>query len=152
MKKMLLILAFVMGAVTMMAQIPVNSEMLLNNNSNSNKAIVQSDFSEYSFNDPNYVIGEALKNTGSISMAVGIPCLATGTILIALGYSDVRIGRGGVAEQLVLKSRLAIAGDILFPIGASLTIIGIPLHVHGKRMLELNFNYTGNGVGVAMEF
>lgn len=51
-----------------------------------------------------------------------------------------------------IKSKLATAGGILFPIGASLTIVGIPLHIHGNKIITMNLNYTGNGIGVGVEF
>jgi hypothetical protein len=36
--------------------------------------------------------------------------------------------------------------------GAALTIVGIPLNVHGKRIAEMNINYTGNGAGLSFNF
>ena len=50
------------------------------------------------------------------------------------------------------KGKMQLAGCILLPVGASLTIVGIPLYAHGKKIINMNFNYTGNGVGLAMEF
>jgi hypothetical protein len=116
--------------------------------------------------DPNYVIGRALKSTGSVALGLGIPCLLAGTILTAVGYSSftVDLGDGYLTEKEALdkleeignkatnRGKMQIAGHILLPVGASLTIIGIPLHVHGRKLMDINLNYTGNGVGVAMEF
>ena len=94
--------------------------------------------------DPNYMIGKALKSTGSVALALGVPCLLTGSILMAVGYeADL---------DMITKNQVVTASCILFPIGASLTIVGIPLYAHGKKIMTMNFNYTGNGVGVAMEF
>lgn len=94
--------------------------------------------------DPNYMIGKALKSTGSVALALGVPCLVTGSILMAVGYeADL---------DMITKNQVVTASCILFPIGASLTIVGIPLYAHGKKIMTMNFNYTGNGVGVAMEF
>ena len=92
--------------------------------------------------NPGEVIGKALKTTGGISLGIGIPCLVTGSILMAVGMT-------GYSKE---RSQMATAGCILFPIGASLTIVGIPLHAHGKKIMTMNFNYTGNGVGVGLEF
>ena len=94
--------------------------------------------------DPNYMIGKALKSTGSVALALGVPCLLTGSILMAVGYeADL---------DMITKNQVVTASCILFPIGASLTIVGIPLYAHGKKIMTMNFNYTGNGVGLAMEF
>lgn len=94
--------------------------------------------------DPNYMIGKALKSTGSVALALGVPCLVTGSILMAVGYeADL---------DMITKNQVVTASCILFPIGASLTIVGIPLYAHGKKIMTMNFNYTGNGVGVAMQF
>ena len=94
--------------------------------------------------DPNYMIGKALKSTGSVALALGVPCLVTGSILMAVGYeADL---------DMITKNQVVTASCILFPIGASLTIVGIPLYAHGKKIMTMNFNYTGNGVGLAMEF
>lgn len=94
--------------------------------------------------DPNYMIGKALKSTGSVALALGVPCLLTGSILMAVGFeADL---------DMITKNQVVTASCILFPIGASLTIVGIPLYAHGKKIMTMNFNYTGNGVGVAMQF
>lgn len=97
--------------------------------------------------NPNEVIGKALKSTGGACIGVGIPSLIAGTILVAYGYA----GNNNLSKVIV-KSKCATAGCVLMPFGAALTIVGIPLHVHGKRIAELNFNYTGNGAGVSVEF
>ena len=116
--------------------------------------------------NPNYVIGKALKSTGSVAIGVGVPCLVAGTILTAIGCSktEVDLGNGYISEKELLdkiesitaksgsKAKAQLAGCILLPIGASLTIVGIPLYAHGKKIMTMNFNYTGNGVGLAMEF
>ena len=116
--------------------------------------------------DPNYVIGRALKSTGSVALGLGIPCLLAGTILTAVGHSGftVDLDDGYLTDKEALdkleeignkatnRSNMQIAGHILLPVGASLTIIGIPLQVHGRKLMDINLNYTGNGVGVAMEF
>jgi hypothetical protein len=50
------------------------------------------------------------------------------------------------------KNKCAAAGYVLMPFGAAWTVVGIPLYVKGKYIAELNFNYTGNGAGIAMNF
>lgn len=106
--------------------------------------------------NPNYVIGKALKSTGGVAIGAGIPCLLAGTILLAVGshVPEVDFGNGNLSdkEKLEAASKMQLAGCILLPVGASLTIVGIPLYAHGKKIMTMNFNYTGNGVGVAMEF
>ena len=98
--------------------------------------------------NPNYVVGKSLVAVSNVSIGVGVPCLVSGTVLMILGYT----GNMGTADQIIAKSKSAAAGQVLLPIGASLTIIGIPLRVHGKKIMEIDINYTGNGAGVALQF
>lgn len=107
--------------------------------------------------DPNLVIGKALKSTGGVAIGVGVPCAVAGAILLAAGKSAEKSLYDTSNVSSTLKegrksSDLQLAGCILLPIGASLTIVGVPLYVHGKKIMTMNFNYTGNGVGVAMQF
>ena len=107
--------------------------------------------------DPNLVIGKALKSTGGVSIGVGVPCAVAGAILLAAGKSAEKslYDTSNVSSTLKAgrkSSDLQLAGCILLPLGASLTIVGIPLYAHGKKIMNMNFNYTGNGVGVAMQF
>ena len=102
--------------------------------------------------NPNEVIGRAFQSTGAICMSIGIPSLVTGAILLGVGNTKVE----GTNEEDIKKNesdaKCAAAGYVLLPMGASLTIVGVPLFVHGKRIAELNFNYTGNGAGISMNF
>ena len=102
--------------------------------------------------NPNEVIGKAFQSTGTICMSIGIPSLVTGAILLGVGNTKVE----GTSEEDIKKTasyaKCAAAGYVLLPMGASLTIVGVPLFVHGKRIGELNFNYTGNGAGISMNF
>ena len=104
--------------------------------------------------NPNYVIGKALKSTGGLALGIGVPSLLVGSILMAYG----NVGRVDFPknseenERNKTKDKCAAAGYVLLPVGATLTIIGIPLYVHGKRIAELNINYTGNGAGLALNF
>lgn len=108
----------------------------------------------YFATDPNKVIGRALKSTGAACIGVGIPSLLVGTILVTYGTTGL-IPLPKTTEEAnknLTKSRCATAGCVILPFGAALTIVGVPLHVHGKRIAELKFNYTGNGAGVSVDF
>ena len=98
--------------------------------------------------DPNNVIGKALKSTGDVALGIGIPCAIGGVALLIAGSS----GKVSDVNQAYAKANMATVGAILLPVGASLTIVGIPLHIHGKKIMNMNFNYTGNGAGVAFQF
>ena len=118
----------------------------------------------YQPGDPNLVIGKALKSTGGVAIGVGVPCTVAGAILLAVGQSKLHNNNILDNKNVTIKDvvnyydqqesiqNLHLAGCILLPLGASLTIVGIPLYAHGKKIMTMNFNYTGNGVGVAMEF
>ena len=104
--------------------------------------------------NPNLVIGNALKKTGNVCMGIGIPSVLVGTILVAYGNTglvDVPKTQADIDKNLA-KGRCSTAGCVLLPMGAALTIVGIPLNVHGKRIAEMNINYTGNGAGVSVNF
>lgn len=125
--------------------------------------------------DPNVSVGQAIKNTGLISMSIGAPCVAAGlaSLLYAnllpnpvVGYTtsqslaaerdDLQYMSAseyiGKLEEYNGKVKAANnAGYLLVGSGAALTIIGIPLYCYGKKM-TLNVNYTGNGAGLALNF
>lgn len=125
---------------------------------------------------PNQMIGEALKTTGTVSLAVGVPCLAAGVASlmyanflpnpVANCTTSAQLATAGSGLKLITveeynnkvkdftqKTHAAeMAGYILTPLGGALTIIGIPLYVKGNKMLQLNIQYTGNGAGVAVNF
>ena len=96
----------------------------------------------------NYAIGHAFKVAGGTSMAVGIPCLTAGLVTLIAGNAMNPTSLDG----LWAKSNLIESSYYLFPIGASLTIVGIPLYVQGKKILDMNFVYSNNGLGVSMNF
>lgn len=104
--------------------------------------------------NPNEVIGKAFKSTGDACIGIGIPSLVLGTILVAYGNTGLIDSPKTIDDvnKNATKSKCATAGCVLLPFGAALTIVGIPLHIHGKRIAELNFNYTGNGAGMTVEF
>ena len=101
--------------------------------------------------NPNDVIARAFKGTGSVCIGVGLPTAIAGGVLLGIGLST----SGSTAQQIenaATKAKCQMAGCVLLSSGAALTIVGIPLCIHGNRIAELNFNYTGNGMGVAMNF
>lgn len=94
--------------------------------------------------NPNEEIGKAFRTCGSVALGVGVPALLAGTVLTIAGHVMPTTPLDNT------KTRCCEAGYILLPIGASLTIIGVPLMVQGKRIADLNFNYTGTGAGVSI--
>lgn len=102
----------------------------------------------YEQNDINMQLGKALKTSGDVALGVGIPCLAAGLACVIAGHTMKVYG----VNTEVTRTEVKEAGYYLLPIGASLTIIGIPLHIHGKKIMEMNINYTGNGAGLALKF
>ena len=130
--------------------------------------------------DPNYAVGKALKSAGKTSLSLGIPSLLVGTILLAYGQSGKNVETPDIPKQSDYKNTQAyleamqqyssevakitakanensqkkqnctIAGCVLMPFGAALTVVGIPLTVKGKQLMELKVNYTGNGAGLAL--
>ena len=142
---------------------------------NLNAQVVQTDSISRAAN-PNEEIGKALKNTGLISMSVGIPCVVAGvaTLLysefmpnptagyttsqtMASQYKDLQYMSASEyiakLEDYNGKKRTANnAGLILTSTGAALTIIGVPLYCYGKHIMTLNVQYSGNGAGVALNF
>ena len=142
---------------------------------NLSAQVVQTDSISRAAN-PNEEIGKALKNSGLISMSVGIPCVVAGvaTLLysefmpnptagyttsqtMASQYKDLQYMSASEyiakLEDYNGKKRAASnAGYILTGAGASLTIIGVPLYCYGKHIMTLNVQYTGNGAGLALNF
>ena len=122
---------------------------------------------ERGVNNLNAEIARAFKAAGGSCLGFGIPALIAGTVLVGIGNSNIQIEKKiaevnsindyekfftEVYDETIKKSRCASAGYVLMSTGAALTIVGIPLYIHGKRIGELNFNYTGNGAGLSMNF
>ena len=99
--------------------------------------------------NPNYAIGRAMKVSGATSLSIGIPCLIAGLSTCIAG-NVMYVGKYG--SGLTTKSQLIETSYYLIPIGASLTVVGVPLYVEGKKIMDLNVNYTGNGVGLTVNF
>ncbi len=93
--------------------------------------------------NPHYAIGRALKTSGITALSIGVPCLAAGLATCIVGYT---------ANTSVASMGCAAAAPYLLGAGASLTIIGIPLYIEGKKILEFNMTYSGNSAGIAMNF
>ena len=128
----------------------------------------------YSPANPNLVIGKAMKSIGGVSMGVGVPCMVAGAVMWAVGlngaYSSVgdynnlitNAGDYSIKEIVEMSNQsmdktkknttLMTAGICLTSVGGALTIVGIPLYVHGNKIMTMNVNYTGNGAGVALQF
>lgn len=126
--------------------------------------------------NPNVELGKALKNTGVISMSVGVPCVAAGiaslvyanmlpnptagyTTSQSLANQNPNLQYMSVSEYVAKledyngKVHAANnAGYLLTGAGAALTIVGIPLYCYGKHIMTLKVNYTGNGAGLALNF
>lgn len=125
--------------------------------------------------NPNQVVGEAMKTTGTVSLAVGVPCLAAGMACLMyanfvpnpmanyttnqtranadnrLQYLSLDEYRSK-AEAFTASTHAAeVAGYILMPMGGALTVVGIPLYIKGNK-LTMSVNYTGNGAGLALNF
>lgn len=125
--------------------------------------------------NPNVELGKALKNTGVISMSVGIPCVAAGIASLVYANMLPNPTAGYTTSQSLANQNPNLqymsvddyvtklgeyngkvqaancAGYLLTGAGAALTIVGIPLYIYGKQM-TLNVNYTGNGAGLALNF
>ena len=95
---------------------------------------------------PNEVIGRAFLQTGGVALGIGFPCLAAGLATCIAGNVGVTLTN---VEQ---KANCVEASYYLFGVGASLTIISIPLIVHGKRIADMKVDYMGNGVGAKVNF
>lgn len=125
--------------------------------------------------NPNQVVGEAMKTTGTVSLAVGVPCLAAGMACLMYANfvpnpmanyttnqtranADNRLQYLSLdeyrtkAEAFTASTHAAeVAGYILTPMGGALTVVGIPLYIKGNK-LTMSVNYTGNGAGLALNF
>lgn len=126
--------------------------------------------------NPNEVVGKAFVTTGTISIAVGVPCLAAGIScllyanLLPAATNGFTTNKATAAANTDLKyitleeylkkmenhngkvQAASTAGYILTPLGGALTIMGIPMYIHGKKISELQLQYTGNGAAITMNF
>ena len=96
--------------------------------------------------NPNEVIGRAFLSTGGVALGIGLPCFVAGIATCVAGNVNV------ATSNIEQKANCVEASYYLFGVGASLTIISIPLIVHGRRIADMKVNYTGNGVGTTVNF
>lgn len=96
--------------------------------------------------NPNEVIGRAFLSTGGVALGIGLPCFVAGIATCVAGNVNV------TTSNIEQKANCVEASYYLFGVGASLTIISIPLIVHGRQIADMKVNYTGNGVGTTVNF
>ena len=96
--------------------------------------------------NPNEIIGRAFLSTGGVALGIGLPCFVAGIATCVAGNVNV------TTSNIEQKANCVEASYYLLGIGASLTIISIPLIVHGRRIADMKVNYTGNGVGTTVNF
>lgn len=97
--------------------------------------------------DPNYTIGKAIQTSGAVGLSIGVPSLAVGAFLRGLGAR-----KSTEYHKIEENGRLVEAGNYLMGVGASLTIISIPLYVGGKHVINMSITTTGTDVGARVEF
>lgn len=120
---------------------------------------------KYGYIDHNYATGKALKSAGGVTIALGIPCVATGAgLLIASKQKVIRdtedllnnsITTSNIFEyqqELLRSNDMYWAGVAIVSAGSLLTVIGIPLCVKGKKLMNLNCSLSYNNVGVTLQF
>lgn len=124
----------------------------------------------------NKALAKAFKTTGTVSLSIGVPCLAAGIASLVYaefipnptdGYTtsqtladqDANLQYMSTSEYVsklqAYNSKvrtLSNAGYICTGAGAALTIVGIPLYCCGKHLMTLEVNYTGNGAGLTLNF
>lgn len=103
------------------------------------------------YSNPHFAIGASLKKAGKVLMVAGVPCLAAGLVACIAGHT-MHVGDDINSSKIKTKNNLIESSYYLLPIGASLTLVGIPIYVEGKKIMDLNINYTGNGAGLALCF
>ena len=124
----------------------------------------------------NKQIGKALKTTGTISMAIGVPCVAAGLASVLYANLLPNPTSGYTTSQTLANQNHGLqymsaetyidkleeyngkvraannAGYIMLGAGSALTIVGIPLYCYGNHLMQLTVNYTGNGAGLSVNF
>lgn len=104
----------------------------------------------------NKQLGKSLKSSGAALMGLGVPILVTGTILLACGYSTDTYYLYGEKINTYKNTSAGIAGAILFPIGITMTTIGIPLYCTGVKIgnmnAEFSLNFNSNGAGISLVY
>ena len=57
-----------------------------------------------------------------------------------------------VQEFSDLTHALELTGYVLTPLGAALTIVGIPLYVKGNKIMQMDVKCSGNAAGLTLNF
>ena len=114
----------------------MQDEMAVNNGLKKKKNI----------NNLYYMTGDALTSAGKTALSIGIPSLLTGGALLIIGNLK------SSNMDYFTQAGCATAGYVLMPFGGALTVVGIPLIIKGKQLMEIDFNYTGNGAGMTVHF
>lgn len=86
-----------------------------------------------------YKVGKELKSSGNVLIGLGVPIMSAGLVTLIAGHT-------------VPHSQCLEASCYLLPVGAALTLVGIPLNVKGKKIMEMEIKTTGNAMGMALHF
>lgn len=117
------------------------------------------------------------RRAGLTLTIAGGSSLGTGVALVAVGYAsafkaalDLRSGSGNPSEssfraRVAVSEQIVLGGVIFVLVGSSLVSVGVPLLAIGSSRLRwiqeeynhnagysLNFGFTPNGVGLALNF
>lgn len=102
-------------------------------------------------------IGQSFKTAGLTTLSIGIPSLVAGTILLGYGRGKAEaLANGKIKLYSVSQKKIdkwadcVMASYYLVPFGAAMTIVGIPLYVRGRKLMEFKVDYTGSGAGIAL--
>ena len=110
----------------------------------------------YNVTHPNEVVAKAFKTVGVSAIGIGVPLFCVGTILLGVGHIQLdQTSFPNIDEYNKASTNIARCGEagvVLMPTGAALTIIGIPLYVEGKKLMELSVNINNIGAGLALKF
>lgn len=114
------------------------------------------------------------RRTGLTLTIAGGSSLGAGVALVAVGYAsafkaalDLKTGSGesSFRARVAVSSQIVLGGVIFVLVGSSLVSVGVPLLAIGNSRLRwiqeeynhnagysLNFGFTPNGVGLALNF
>ena len=115
------------------------------NNMHSDSIIIASNNISSKFVDPNYVVGYRMRK-------VGLVCSSVGGVFAGVGLGCTIIGAVNMRDVETAKGYMISIGSALLVSGVSITVVGIPLVVEGKKIMDMKIQYTGNGAGVVFNF